>query len=468
MINLQPALRPSLSPVLRAGKRGKASSSGPPPAAQAAQLLLVPTAGLFKDVAGTIPATLAGDKIACWKDMRNGLMFTQANVSQQPMLAFVSGKPVVRVDVFGQHLVLSHTFAGITVNSSAVFGYYATTGDYTVFDGPNDVSTFTRASANGKAYPGTFLGARLVAWMDVPASSKLVMSLSRQEGSYNGRINGVESASSPVQTLNNTGGVWKIGLSVGLGGTSFLGDIFGIAIYSTPAGTAAATHIAGVAEIENYISGFYPALSMVVVASTSKGTSAGGGHTDPIDTTGAKLIVLNLAYYSAGTLTGVHDSQGNVYTPLDPHLDVSTGVIQQLWYCEAPATGVAHQFQINGATIFASVQAAAFGGDVVATPFDQQAGGIGAGSSLAIGPVGQAGVYSLVVAGVGFSDTTPGPITGAGGFIVLETTPYVFGAHFGGGLAFKFSDSQILHNVTWDLAAPMSGIAAGIATFQAI
>ena len=92
---------------------------------------------------------------------------------------------------------------------------------------------------------------------------------------------------------------------------------------------------------------------VVMLAATSKGTSAGGGHTDPIDTTGATLIVLNLAYYSAGTLTGVHDSQGNVYTALAPHMDVSSGVVQQLFYCENPATGPAHQFQINGATIFA-------------------------------------------------------------------------------------------------------------------
>lgn len=206
---------------------------------------------------------------------------------------------------------------------------------------------------------------------------------------------------------------------------------------------------------------------VVVLAATSKGTSAGGGHTDPIDTTGATLIVLNLAYYNAGSLTGVHDSQGNVYTPLDQHVDISTGVIQQLWYCENPLTGTAHQFQINGATIFAAVQAAAFGGDITVAHFDQQAGGVGSGLSITIGPVGQSGVYSLVVAGVGYSDNTPGPVSASSEFTVLGVTPYIFGAHFGGALAFKVSDSMILHSITWDIGAPMSGIAAGIATFNA-
>lgn len=231
-------------------------------AVEASLLLLIPTEGLYKDTAGTIPATLAGDKIAAWKDMRNGLMFTQATVANQPTLQFVEGKPVVR---FGggvaSTLVLSHNFPGITVNSSGIFGYYPGVDSYTIFDGPNGVpSTYTRYGPTGMAFAGLFLSDfNTGAFMPVPASGKMVMSISSQEASYNGRINGAQIVSAAARPVVNTGSAWTIGVNSALeAGTYYTGDIFGIAIYSTPPGTSHADHTAGVADIEDYISGFYP------------------------------------------------------------------------------------------------------------------------------------------------------------------------------------------------------------------
>jgi hypothetical protein len=213
----------------------------------------------------------------------------------------------------------------------------------------------------------------------------------------------------------------------------------------------------------------YNPAAVVLIASTSKGLAAAGGYTDPINTTDAKLIVLNIAHYDPGTITDVEDSLGNTYIPMTPHVEVGSGAVQQFWRCENPITGPAHQFQINGASIFASVQVAAF--DVhpsIGVMLDNEAGAIGAGTSINVGPVAQSTPLSLVVTGLAFSDSSPQPPTtdGLKAFTPIGAVPYIFGQHMGSAMAYKLSDSAIVHAVEWDLATPSTGIAAGIATFK--
>lgn len=66
--------------------------------------------GLYKDTACTIPALLAGDSVAAWRDElgTSGLVATQSNAVKQPVLAFDDdGFPVLRFD--GGDDVLVHT-----------------------------------------------------------------------------------------------------------------------------------------------------------------------------------------------------------------------------------------------------------------------------------------------------------------------------------------------------------------------
>lgn len=203
----------------------------------------------------------------------------------------------------------------------------------------------------------------------------------------------------------------------------------------------------------------------LLLAATSKGTSSSGGTSDPIDTTGANLLVANLAYYNSGILSSFIDNFGNSWIPLSAHVDVVTGAVQQMFYAENPIVGPGHTFSVAGTTIYASMNIAAFNGTLVTGTLDQEAGTSGSGSSILIGPVNQTTPLSLVVAAAAFSDIAGGSSIDSG-FTLAGFNQYIFGAYFGSALAFKVSDSPVIHSTNLDLAAPMSGIAAGIATFK--
>lgn len=114
--------------------------------------------GLYKDVACTIPATLAGDSIAAWKDVITGSnkIVSQTDPVWRPTLQFAAnGIPVVRFVGFQQKLQDDGTFdftapyhLGVTARSNgSPFGARAVAAilDWSVFIGigsGNNVATF--------------------------------------------------------------------------------------------------------------------------------------------------------------------------------------------------------------------------------------------------------------------------------------------------------------------------------------
>jgi len=55
------------------------------------------TVSFFQNTAGTVPATVDGTAVACWKDF-NGLLVTQATAGMRPLLKIVSGTYFLRHD----------------------------------------------------------------------------------------------------------------------------------------------------------------------------------------------------------------------------------------------------------------------------------------------------------------------------------------------------------------------------------
>jgi len=72
--------------------------------------------GLFQDTACTIPATSDFELVAAWRDelSGSGLVLTQSNVNQRPMLFFINGVPTLFFDGSDDRLQGSLTGIGVT------------------------------------------------------------------------------------------------------------------------------------------------------------------------------------------------------------------------------------------------------------------------------------------------------------------------------------------------------------------
>lgn len=437
----------------------------PVPALQTARLVLtthngnnIPL-GLYQDAAATTPSTAEGHPVRSWKDLRNGQIVPIGSGSVPAVLNFISGVPLISIPT-GCWFQAAGISWGIDL-ALVVIAYEATgPTPFCVFNEGPSTSSFTLYLDNS-GYPGMFSTARHdILYSGISATGRRIASILSSGSAYKAWYDGVLVGMQNGLSFNNTGSKICIGRSDGSEPTTqFIGRVQSIVIHSDENKRT---------EIETTIKSLYPPATATVVASTNAGTSAAGGFTPSIDTSGANFIAVNLAYYNSGTLNNFTDSMGNSYTALDKRIDAASGAVQQLFYCENPIVGPDHTFQVNGVTIFAAIQVAAFALDGFhAGSFNEQSGGHNAGTQITVGPVNQGSMYSLVMAGVAFSDVSLlGPHTSDTDFTIVESTPYVFGAHFGGGLAYKFSTVSTSHLITWDLIDPMSGISASIASFN--
>src|SRR5689334_12505657 len=98
-------------------------------------------------------------------------------------------------------------------------------------------------------------------------------------------------------------------------------------------------------------------------ASSNASTALTGG----VNTTGAKLIVVNAATSSASS---VSDNMGNTYTPGTVQ-GGGSGREERLWYCINPNVGANHIITVTAA--FPSVQMVAFSNPGTVS-FDQESG----------------------------------------------------------------------------------------------
>lgn len=202
-----------------------------------------------------------------------------------------------------------------------------------------------------------------------------------------------------------------------------------------------------------------PTLGLIDHASGTGNTTA--ATTDPIDSTGANLIVLSVACDAPSTPT-ITDNKGNSWTPLT--LSTAGPVKTRMYYCVDPVVGTNHTFTATGA--FPAIFAAAFAGMASPAPFDQENGGTAnaTGLTLSTGSVTPNENNELVITALGinyFGQT----VSINNGFTVLDREEFVSGNNYGGAMAYKLQGVASSENPTWT-RVNAEAMSTRIATFR--
>lgn len=205
-------------------------------------------------------------------------------------------------------------------------------------------------------------------------------------------------------------------------------------------------------------------------------THTGAGSTDTnnvtttgIDTTGATIIVAELASWSAIDPTFT-DSKGNSWTALSQAGDIGGHSYSKLYYCINPTSvGAAHTFTASSTSGAPSINVACFSGG--AGNFDQQAVAHtvdnGGAVVLSTGTITPTGSNQLVITGVATAVTNGTTITAVdGGFTITDTVSSTANCS-GGGLAYLIQTTIAAANPQWTTAgAAPNQISAAVASFS--
>lgn len=196
-------------------------------------------------------------------------------------------------------------------------------------------------------------------------------------------------------------------------------------------------------------------MAIALVTNTAKGTAQNGGTTNAIDTTGANLIVVAIAYFS-GTISSISDSKSNTWTALTNAANGSNEF--RLFYCLNPTVGSGHTFTVSASSQYPTICVAAFSGVKTASAFDQQSA-VGSTNPGSVTPTED---NELVVTGLcGDCDAT----STYSGFTVTNAIAFTGGSFMGGAMAYKVQTTATTVNTAW--SATGSVRASGIATFKA-
>lgn len=191
---------------------------------------------------------------------------------------------------------------------------------------------------------------------------------------------------------------------------------------------------------------------------TSKSSVGGLDVTsDPIDTTGASLIVVGICTY--GQPYTLADSQTNTWQALTQY---NNGVQQaQLFKCLTPITNAAQTFTVThtASAPYPSIYVACFSG---ITSYDQESGTYNAGSAtLQPGSITPPSANALLVTLVSGNETTSSI---DGGFIKTDGNALVGANAVQGAMAYLIQTSPAAANPTWTLNGS-AGISAAMASF---
>lgn len=175
------------------------------------------------------------------------------------------------------------------------------------------------------------------------------------------------------------------------------------------------------------------------------------GSTSPqttatLNTTGADLLILGLAYDGAATFdlwaSLWTDSQGNTWVPLT----VQTSPKAQIWYCKPSSVGSGHTVTIvsdNSGGIYLAAYFAAFSGSA-SSAFDLQNGA--ANTATSPGSITPSVDNALVISVVSSGSATP---TVDAAMTVLDNNAVAGGRSWGGGMAYKIQTTVAAINPVW-------------------
>lgn len=205
--------------------------------------------------------------------------------------------------------------------------------------------------------------------------------------------------------------------------------------------------------------GTYALVSHATANDSSSATTSG------IDTTGSKLIVIVVSWFS-GAVT-VSDSKGNTYTALTSRIDSSGSYANRIYYCISPTIGTGHTFTV--AASFVVFNAMSFSLSSGTPTFDVENGlnhDASTVSSLQPGTVTPAGNNELFITGITWNNPATPPTASINSSF---NTPYQSqqGANnLYGGASYKIQTTGAAENPTWSFDNPINDAAATIAVLK--
>lgn len=205
-------------------------------------------------------------------------------------------------------------------------------------------------------------------------------------------------------------------------------------------------------------------MTIALVSSTAKQGARNGATTSAIDTTGANLIVIGIAWYSV-TSPSISDSQSNTWTALTTS-NVASDVGSKLYYCVNPTTNAAHTFTFGPANVYGGLIVAAFSGVATSSPFDQQTGATSSSASaLSTGSVTPTENNELVIFAAGKGgNTTTVDATSVGSMI--GNYAGITAVTYAQGMGYEIQTTATARNPSLS-GTGTSVMAARIATFKA-
>lgn len=180
-------------------------------------------------------------------------------------------------------------------------------------------------------------------------------------------------------------------------------------------------------------------MAIALVSSASAG-GLNGATTSSIDTTGATLLVIAIAY-NTGSPT-VSDSKSNTWTAATAYNNGS--LYLRYYYAVNPTVGTGHTFTITATGLAPAILAMAFSGADTVTPYDKIDGG--SVNSATQGGVGTTGFTptndnSLIIAAVA-QTATASAFTAGSGWTSLGLLPFSSGNYYGIGASYKVQTTK--------------------------
>lgn len=187
-------------------------------------------------------------------------------------------------------------------------------------------------------------------------------------------------------------------------------------------------------------------MAISLVASTEGSGTQNANTTGSINTTGANLIVISVAY-QAGATPSISDSKGNTWTPLTQTSSGSTAC--RMYYCFNPTVGTGHTFSNGGSGNYSSMFVEAFQSDTGWDTVGSQNGAAATAGDLATGSVTPPVDGCLLVTGAACNQScTPMSINNS--FNKTDEINFSSGNRYGGAMAYLVQSTAGAINPTWD------------------
>jgi hypothetical protein len=201
----------------------------------------------------------------------------------------------------------------------------------------------------------------------------------------------------------------------------------------------------------------------LVTHATGNGAS-GSITTANANTTGAKLIVVSVSWFS-GTCA-VSDNKGNTYTALTAHGDNSGIYSNRLFYCVNPTVGSGHTVTATGNFVVVNMEAFSLTGGGSPT-FDTQSGynhnSVNT-TTFHPGSVTPAGNNELFVTSASWNIS--GITSTIDSSFTITDQSQQGGNALSGGLAYKIQTTSGSENPTWTFSGTVNTGSASIAVFK--